>query len=396
MCKKITKEEFIEKTRQVHGNKYDYSKVNYINNRTKVRITCPEHGEFWQTPHSHLSGCGCPECGKKIKSEKKKLTTEEFIKKAKEIHGDKYDYSKVEYKNCGVKVCIICPEHGEFRQKPYEHLSGCGCPECGKKIKSEKKKLTTEEFILKAKKVHGDKYDYSKVEYVNALTPVCIICSEHGEFWQKPSTHLSGNGCRECRKEFLHNKFKSSTEEFILKAREIHGNKYDYSKVEYVNALTPVCIICPKHGEFWQKPNVHLSDSGCKICSESHLEKEVYNYLKKNNIKFETQKTFEWLKYKINMYLDFYLPDYNIAIECQGAQHFIPVSFGKEFDFDKDKNFIKIKERDKKKKQLCDRHNIKIYYYINNNYFYEKEIYTEKYIFKNLENLKKILNDTHI
>ena len=131
------------------------------------------------------------------------------------------------------------------------------------------KKLTTEIFIKNAKNVHGDKYDYSKVEYVNAHTKVCIICLEHGEFWQTPSNHLSGKGCILCA-----NVKKITTEEFIKRAKEVHGNKYDYSKVEYINNKIKVCIICPIHGEFWQMPINHLLGRGCKVCVGNS-----YNYL---------------------------------------------------------------------------------------------------------------------
>ena len=114
------------------------------------------------------------------------MTTEEFIKKAKEIHGNKYDYSKVEYKNTSTKVCIICPEHGEFWQTPNHHLQGHGCPKCKNEKIRKRHTHNITIFIEKARKVHGDKYDYSKAEYINASTKVCIICPEHGEFWQTP------------------------------------------------------------------------------------------------------------------------------------------------------------------------------------------------------------------
>ena len=172
MTKKMTNSEFIAKARKIHNEKYDYSKVEYINNRTKVCIICPIHGEFWQTPNAHLNGQDCPKCKGKIK-----LTLEKFIEKAKKVHGDKYDYSKVEYINNHTKVCIICPIHGEFWQTPQHHLKGVGCPKCYGNFRK-----TTEQFIEEARKVHGDKYDYSKVEYVNATTKVRIICPKHGEF----------------------------------------------------------------------------------------------------------------------------------------------------------------------------------------------------------------------
>ncbi len=249
--KKLTTEEFLERAKKVHGDKYDYSKVMYINNSTKVTIDCPIHGEFEQTPTSHLSGTGCAKC-----SRKKKISTEEFIEKAKKIHRDKYDYSKAKYVNATTKVTIVCPIHGEFEQIPYSHLSGQGCPVCG-----GSKRLSTEEFIEKAKKVHGDKYDYSKVNYVNSSTKVTIICPVHGEFEQNPTSHLKGCGCAKCAE-----REKLTTEEFIERAKKVHGDKYDYSKVKYVNSYTKVTIGCPFHGEFEQNPLNHLKGVGCPIC----------------------------------------------------------------------------------------------------------------------------------
>ena len=263
MPKKKTKEEFIAKAKLVHGDKYDYSKVEYVGALTKVCIICPKHGEFCQEANSHLRGQGCPKC----KYEKQTCTTDEFIAKAKKIHGDKYDYSKVEYVNDRTKVCIICPKHGEFWQTPNSHLNGYGCSKCAYEVKGKRRSFSKEEFIKKTRKVHGDKYDYSKVNYVNNYTKVCIICHEHGEFWQTPSAHLRGQGCPKCKSK----KQTCTTDEFIAKAKKIHGDKYDYSKVNYLNRKTKVCIICPDHGEFWQTPNHHLSGCGCPKCGiEKH------------------------------------------------------------------------------------------------------------------------------
>ncbi len=268
ISKKISNsEEFIQKAKKVHGDKYDYSKVEYVDNVTNVCIICPEHGEFFQRPNNHLNGCGCPECGKIKISTKNTFDKNTFIQKAKKVHGDKYDYSKVEYINSNTKVCIICPEHGEFWQNPASHLRGNGCPKCGFKLISINNSLSQEEFIQKAKKVHGDKYDYSKVEYINNSTNVCIICPEHGEFFQRPSNHLNGCGCPKCAKIIQNSTPSKTTEQFIEEARKVHGDKYDYSKVEYINSNTKVCIICPTHGEFWQNPLVHLKGSGCPRCS---------------------------------------------------------------------------------------------------------------------------------
>ena len=270
MSKKTT-EEFIKDARKKHGNKYDYSKVVYVNNRTKVCIICPEHGEFWQVPFSHLQGQGCPKCRNEATGERFRSSKEDFIKKAREKHGDKYDYSKVDYVGVLKKVCIICPKHGEFWQEANNHLRGQGCPKCnGDKIR-ERQILSKEGFIKKARLVHGNKYDYSKVNYANNATKLCIICPKHGEFWQTPNGHLSGQGCPKCGLENSREKQASTKEEFIKKAREKHGDKYDYSKVEYINANTKVCIICPQHGEFWQRPNSHLSGHGCHKCKRNQL-----------------------------------------------------------------------------------------------------------------------------
>ena len=264
MSKRLTREEFIERARKVHGDKYDYSKVDYVSIHAKVCIICPKHGEFWQDPSSHLSGVGCSKCGHEKIGKKNSSNSDEFIDKSRKVHGDKYDYSKVEYKNNRTKVCIICPEHGEFWQTPNNHLIGQGCPICSGNVR-----LTKEEFINRAKGVRGDKYDYSNVEYVNTETKVRIICPKHGEFLQSPHTHLNGNGCPKCGAERMVESPSSNSEEFIQRAKEIHGDKYDYSKVGYENTHKKVCIICPEHGEFWQTPHNHLIGQGCPLCGIS-------------------------------------------------------------------------------------------------------------------------------
>ena len=345
MSRKLITAEFIERARKVHGDKYDYSKVNYVDAHTKVRIVCPIHGEFEQKPYTHLNGVGCKKCGYEKNTLTNSKTTEQFIHKAKEVHGDKYDYSKVEYKNNHTKVRIVCPTHGEFWQIANDHLNGHGCKKCNNVYRP-----STEEFIERAKQIHGDKYDYSKVEYINALTKVCIICPTHGEFWQTPNMHLNGQGCRKCQYMKLGEYFTSNN--FIEKAKEVHGEKYDYSKVEYKNNKTKVCIICPTHGEFYVTPNHHLRGVACPICNESRLERKTRNILSDKNIRYINGKHFDWLN---KQHLDFYLPRYNIAIECQGEQHFT--------GWMKDKKSLKyIQSLDAKKKQLCEKNGVKLYY----------------------------------
>ena len=359
----MTTEQFIEKARKVHGNRYDYSKVKYIDSHTKVCIICYTHGEFWQTPNNHLAGNNCPNCQNNMKS-----STEQFIAKAKQVHGDKYNYSKVEYINANTKVCIICPQHGEFWQTPHKHINGKhGCTYC-----SPSKPLTIKEFIERAKQIHGDKYDYSKVEYINIDTKVCIVCPIHGEFWQTPYNHLIKKcGCFECGIESLKSKRRKCLEQFIEEAQKVHGDKYDYSKVEYVNSDTKICIICPEHGEFWQTAGNHIYEKqGCPKCNQSKLEKDIELLLKENNLPYVYNKMYNFLN---NLQLDFYLPQYSIAIECQGRQHFQSIEhFGGE------ENFKLTIERDNLKRQLCEEHGIKLLYYSNLGIEYPYKVYENK------------------
>ena len=309
-----------------------------------------------------------------------------FIKKFKKVHGNKYDYSKVEYINAKTKVCIICPIHGEFWQTPSDHIQGKGCRKCGYEKLASLTKIKLIDFIKRAKEIHGDKYDYSKVEYKNNKTKICIICPIHGEFLQNPYNHIIGQGCPKCGKNMSNSKqHRLGVHNFIKKAKEIHGDRYDYSKVNYVNAHTNVCIICPEHGEFWQKPNSHLNRCGCPICKKSKLEMVLKSALDKFNIKYITEKRFSKIKLKRSLPYDFYLPDYDLLIECQGEQHFIGDSFFKEgienrINVDIYKH-IKAKEYN---------HDI---IYFTNKYFFKKvsDIYNSENTFTDIELLIKFI-----
>lgn len=248
----------------------------------------------------------------------KRLTTEEFISKAKLLHGDKYDYSNVTYEKATENVEIICRKHGSFFQLPYNHLKGHGCILCNK---YELRRM--KDFVSRSRKIHGDKYDYSKVEYSSSKTPVEIICDEHGSFFQKPEKHLIGHGCPYCCKNH-----RDTTESFVKKARKVHGDRYDYSKVEYVDQHTKVCIIDPVYGEFWQQPISHLNGRDCY----SRRAGKCY-ITKKKNHSFNTSKAAEKMKimleekfgkndvqpeYKSSVYpfsCDFYIKSLDLYIE---------------------------------------------------------------------------------
>lgn len=283
-------------------------------------------------------------------------TQEQFIEKAKQAHYDFYDYSKVEYVSSRTKIKIICPIHGIFEQLPSNHLQGQGCKKCY----INRQALTTNEFIEKAKQIHGNKYDYSLVEYINSSTKITIICPKHGEFEQKPIKHLSGQGCLKC---FYLDK-RDSQEQFINKANLVHNNFYDYSKIKYINSKSKVCIICPKHGEFLQEPSNHIRGKGCPICNISKGELKIRSWLENNNIKFEEQKTFTdlYLTNKKNkLRFDFFLPDYNLCIEYDGQQHFVPHSFNlDQSEALKQLNLDSLKKRDSFKSKYCQDNNIKL------------------------------------
>lgn len=252
---------FLERAREKHGGKYDYSLVDYKRTDEKVKIVCEKHGIFEQKPSSHLE-YGCAKCG----HDKKLNSTETFIDKAVKLHGDRYDYSLVNYTGARESVKIICKFHGEFEQEARVHLMGCHCQKCANEMISDSKKHTLSSFIERSKQHHGERYDYSLVEYKHSCSPVKIICSVHGIFKQNPKEHMDGNGCTKCAREKNKDACRKDNDYFIEKAKLTHGDKYDYSLVEYTKAITKVKIICKTHGVFEQRPTDHYR-SGCPECN---------------------------------------------------------------------------------------------------------------------------------
>lgn len=259
------------------------------------------------------------------------------------IHGDKYDYSLVIYKNFETKVSIGCKIHDVFQQTPHHHLKGQGCQLC-----SYNTPLTTESFIIKAEKVHKNRYDYLLVEYKKWNIKVSIICKEHGIFKQIPNSHLNGQGCPKCIKNT-----KRTIEEFIEEALKTHGELYDYSNSIYKNANTKLEIICDIHGPFFQRPSNHLRGEGCLGCKQSKGERKIENFLKFKNIKFDREKRFKDCKDIITLPFDFYLPQHNLCIEYDGMQHFKSIPF-----FGGDYSLCETKKRDEIKNEFCKKNNI--------------------------------------
>lgn len=269
---------FIKKAVGVHGNKYTYNKTVYINSKSKLIITCEKHGDFEQLPANHLK-YQCKECSKEQKKINKiEKSKSEYLGKIINVHGDKYDLSAIDYIGSDKKINVTCYKHGVFEIAAKHFLSGSGCVKCGK-IEASKK------IILKGKgtfescaiNVHGDKYDYSHSDYEGLKNSILIICPIHGEFTTTPRSHLRGVGCPECSNDYRGRSL--TTEVFIKKARDVHADCYDYSKLSFIKSHQTVEIICRKHGSFWQNPHNHLSGSGCKKCADNNLVKTTNQFI---------------------------------------------------------------------------------------------------------------------
>ena len=358
----------------------------YVNNKTKVLIKCNKCGHEWEVRPDNMLHCvhGCPKCAVKCSHDVAKLTTEEIIKRGKKLYGDRYSYEKTDSLNRDKRgrVCFTCNVCGnDFWEKPSLFLSKnrrkkSNCPNCAKILTEKNKKIAkerhenyinnsvhdTESFIKRLEEKFPGFYDTKDVEYTK-YTQNVILYHEGKKIVTSPLTVLYN------KRPILQNKVHN-TETFIEKAKKIHGDKYIYFKTEWVNAKTDVIITCKKHGDFIQKPNNHLSGYGCPYCNNSKLENDIKNYLNENNIKYINhcnKKEFSWLE---RQHLDFYLPDYNIAIECQGEQHFKNVDYFESLE----KNI----ENDLIKRRKCKENKVKLLYY-----FPEKtklnSLYTEEF-----------------
>ena len=339
--KRKSKDQVIKDFQKIHNHQYDYSNMIYITSSSDVEIICKKHGPFWLKCSKHKSGRGCPKCSKEKLI--KKLSLNVILKRFKDTLGDRYDYSKFEYKNAnepGIVICkehgeflvtarshlksecrkcsgyspktkehilalfekahgkkynynnvnftsisqkveIICPSHGAFLKHIRSHINGVGCPTC--KEDKRRQKLYNR-FIKESNLIHNNKYNYDKVSLLSVADRIIIGCPEHGEIIKIASNHMGGHGCQKC----YNKKQAKSKDQFIIDAKHIHKNRYNYSKVIYVNDETKIIIICKKHGEFLTTPRTHLKGSNCPTCHGiiSRSEMRWLDYL---NIK-ERQK----------------------------------------------------------------------------------------------------------
>ena len=262
MAKRKTTEEFIADARKVHGDKYTYSKVVYINTATKVLIICDCGNEFLQRPNSHLRGDGCPRCGDKARVLSCTHTTERYIEKARVVHGNLYDYSLVNYIHNTQCVDIICCIHGVFSQGAGSHLEGHGCPSCAQDKINAILTNSHSEFLERSKIAHGDRYNYSLAEYIGADIKVKIICPKHGVFEQSPHLHMRGHGCRLCYNESIAGEnnplYKHGKSAEIFSERDSPENRQWARKVK---AGVSSCDYCEEAFEEWNTAQAHHKNS---------------------------------------------------------------------------------------------------------------------------------------
>lgn len=308
-----TTEWFVNESKSRFGEMFLYDKTTYVKKGVPLTITCKAHGDFVVRPEQHFwLDHGCPKCTYEIPRASKKL---KFIEQATGKHSGRYDYSKVEFISVNHHIEIVCPTHGSFWQKAVSHYPhGQGCPNCA----IDKGKVTLDEFVARARKVHGDRYSYERVSYNRLQDKVTITCKKHGDFVQRAGSHLSGCRCKFC---YIDDNLLQR-EVFIENAKVVHGDRFDYSKAVYLGSKKRVEIICPDHGSFWQNPNTHVSGrTGCKLCSESKGERIIALLLQQYKIPFVREYRLSPLKLRA----DFYLQDYGIYIEYNGHQHYRPV-----------------------------------------------------------------------
>lgn len=323
----------------------------------------------------------------------KRKTYQEIIDDFRSVHDDEYDYSLIKdfvesplYEGIRTKLPIICRKHGVFYQNHNKHFArNHGCPKCAK----TGVRYTIEEYKQKIQEIFGDDIIVLSEEYVNSHTNLRFYCKKHGEFETKPYYLLQGHTCPKCGKEIQIENQKLTKNEVIERFINVHKDKYDYSKFEYNGGTIHSIIICHKkrknnteHGEFLQTPNLHSYGYGCPMCSRSILEKEIGDFLDEQRIEYEMQKRFEWLGLKR---IDFYLPKYNVAIECQGEQHYRPCNFGSK-KITAEEMFEDVKKRDNEKKSLCEENGVNVIYYTH-------YVDSDEITFTNTNSLKQFLNN---
>lgn len=348
-------EDVSKKLKQIHGDEYEYYSENYNGVSKNIDVRCKHHNHIWNVRVMDLiKGQGCPKCGNEKSSKKRVIKVSEFIERSIKKHGDRYDYSKVhQFKRQKEKVTIICTKHGEFQQTAHDHQLGAGCSKCWEEIRSEVLTLPWEKVLKSFRETHDDTYDYLENTYVNSHETMEIICKRHGVFEQSVANHRIGYGCPKCGRERISEFLTTPWEEVLKSFRETHKDEYRYTPETYTLLETPMEMFCSKHGRFLQTPKVHRKGSGCPICKSSLGEKFIYHFLNEHKINFIQQHKFDDLVFKGHLRCDFYVEEFNLVIEYNGEQHYIPNEF-----FGGEVGFKLTVERDFLKKQYCLEKNI--------------------------------------
>lgn len=322
----LTTEEFVVRARRVHGDRYDYGRVRYVDSRTPVTVACLEHGAFTQKPNNHLYGeRGCPACGRRNQTAAiTRYDTASFIAQAREVHGDRWIYARAAYSGLTEKLTITCPAHGDFQQTPNNHLyAKAGCPSCAVEAIKAKTTMSQANFEAAVRHVHGDLYGLELARYTGAMRKVTLTCPQHGTFSLAPNGLLEGKGCRACGYE----KRQRTREEFISEAREVFQVRYTYDEV--CSGLVPgrlrVTVTCGRHGGFTMPAGRHLLGAGCSACIESRAEREIRRILADAGIAFVAQWGHPTLRQRLPLRFDFMLPGRGVLIEFDGEFHRGPV-----------------------------------------------------------------------
>ena len=318
---KKTLEQIIDDFKNKHGDKFDYSRVVYVNIDTPVEIICPKHGLFQSTPYGHIkSKHGCLKCG--IKNY---VTLDELKVKCFEVHGYKflYDFKNLERDRT---IKVTCEKHNNsFNIKWFNHIKQGhgGCNFCLNDFRNSLYRSDISSVLQRMSEIHKGIYDYSKVgEIVNLHHKISIICKKHGVFEQSANSHLQGHGCKLCAHEIISDINRMTTSEYVVLAKSVHGDEYDYSTLNYTGNKNPVKIVCKIHGEFIQYPSNHLKGHGCKSCANMELsskaEKHLIEFIVSKGIEVIPNHRPTWLKGKE---LDLYIPSLNLAIEYNGIAY---------------------------------------------------------------------------
>lgn len=367
---KDRKQEVINKANEIHNFKYDYSLVEvYKNNKEHYNVIChkkdsngKEHGFFSTTFSRHINRQqGCPKCKSEHLRQLFALTKDEFIKRCQEKFGNKYIFDKTEYININTEITITCPVHGDIKVVPNNFLKSLGCKECSKENNKIQEKISLKTIKEKLDKKHDGNISFIEEKYKGIDALATFYCKNHQtEYKTTTYNAIKGVGCPQCQKESKQQKTFIGKEEFITRAIKVHGEKYNFDKLIYNGRKHQGIITCPIHGDFNIKLENFLKGYGCPKCSQTIGERIIENKLIESEIPFIYQASFPFLKTKQGKKsLDFYLPEYNVGIEYQGSQHFVPIQ-----KFGGQEHLSKQIERDKIKFQLCKDNNIDIFYIV--------------------------------